>query len=208
MKIGGIQKCSGIDFPGRLSCVIFVSGCNLRCPYCHNPELITRHPNSVISETWLTEFLEKRKHLLSGVVVSGGEPTLNRNLPEFLKYLRGFGYDVKLDTNGTCPDMLGKCIPWCDYLAMDIKTYPTEYPKYFGVRAKSILRSVLMIQESGKTHEFRTTCAYPMITEHTIKKISEFTGDSDYYLQSVRNFKGIPYEQLTEYGKKYGCGVR
>jgi pyruvate formate lyase activating enzyme len=131
MNIGGYIKSSLIDFPGTISCVVFTQGCNFHCPYCHNPDLVpmNRGKNELISSDSVFSFLERRKGLLDGVVVSGGEPTLQKGLVDFLRRVKAMGFRVKLDTNGSRPQVLRVLFAenLVDYVAMDIKTSPDRY---------------------------------------------------------------------------------
>jgi pyruvate formate lyase activating enzyme len=198
MIIGGIQKSSLIDYPGKFSCVVFLTGCNLTCPYCHNPDLVTCKPSnqSPFDEKKIYAFLESRKGFLDGVVISGGEPTLNDSLPRFLEGIKHLGYSVKLDTNGTRPRMVKLLIEngLIDYIAMDIKTDPLAYTPYIAgdYNPRSILTSIQIIRESGLPHEFRTTCVKPMVNEKTIRDISQaIAGVRLYALQRFRDDNGV-----------------
>ena len=136
MRIGGIQKLTLLDYPGKVACTVFLSGCNLRCPYCHNPGLVLpeQSEGSEIPEAEVLSFLERRKGKLDSVCITGGEPTLQPELPEFLEKLRRLGYAVKLDTNGTNPAMLKALLHErvLDYVAMDIKNSPSRYAETCG----------------------------------------------------------------------------
>ena len=136
MRIGGLQKLTLLDYPGKVACTVFLSGCNLRCPYCHNPGLVLpeQSEGSEIPEAEVLSFLERRKGKLDGVCITGGEPTLQPELPEFLEKLRRLGYAVKLDTNGTNPAMLKALLQErvLDYVAMDIKNSPSRYAETCG----------------------------------------------------------------------------
>ena len=136
MRIGGLQKVTLLDYPGKVACTVFLSGCNLRCPYCHNPGLVLpeQSEGSEIPEAEVLSFLERRKGKLDGVCITGGEPTLQPELPEFLEKLRRLGYAVKLDTNGTNPAMLKALLHErvLDYVAMDIKNSPSRYAETCG----------------------------------------------------------------------------
>ncbi len=180
MKIGGLIKSSMIDYPGKISCVVFTCGCNFICPFCHNASLIPMvadedmtdfHPELVIS------FLEKRKGLLEGVVITGGEPTLQKDLVSFCQIVKELGYPIKLDTNGSCPDVLRVLLEdgLVDYLAMDIKALPSEYYPLITKdnNYESLQESIGIIMASEIMYEFRTTCARPFVNTQMIQKISE-----------------------------------
>ena len=192
MKIGGLIKSSMIDYPGKISCVVFTCGCNFICPFCHNPSLIPMvaddvdtdfHPEAVIA------FLEKRKGLLEGVVITGGEPTLQTELVSFCKKVKQLGYPVKLDTNGSRPDVLRELLAdgLVDYLAMDIKAMPSEYIPSIAkdVSSEMLQESIKIIMASDITYEFRTTCAKPFVNGDMIQKVSEMiSGAKRFALQS------------------------
>ena len=193
MIIGGIQKNSFIDFPGKISAVIFTKGCNLCCPYCHNPMLLSRETEGVdIGELFI--FLEKRKCRLQGVVISGGEPTIHSDLPEFAKRVKNLGFFLKLDTNGTNPQMLETLLSdnLLDYIAMDLKTSLGGYvvfSKSGKQYANELISSIRIIAQSGIPAEFRTTCAAPFINEQIIIElaclIAEYAPQVPLWLQGV-----------------------
>ena len=175
MIIGGLQKFTLIDFPGRISATVFLSGCNFRCPWCYSKELvmpqeIKKHPK--ISEKDFFDFLKLRKGTLEGIVVCGGEPTINNDLPEFIKKIKKLGYAVKLDTNGSNPRMLENLLDkkLVDYVAMDIKAPKEKYEKLAGkkVSVKNIDESISALlalslrnnREDKIGYEFRTTQAF------------------------------------------------
>jgi pyruvate formate lyase activating enzyme len=178
MNIGGLQKNSLIDYPGKVSCVIFLSGCNFDCPYCHNPSLVKgclECPSS-LEDKGLNGFLESRKSFLDGVVISGGEPTLQKDLFRLCEMVKDLGYSVKLDTNGSRPkklrDLLRKGL--VDYVAMDIKTDPFHYDPFIkpGCNPEDLLSSVHAIMESAPDYEFRTTCVNGFVDERIIESIA------------------------------------
>jgi len=192
MKIGGLQKTSLIDFPGLVSCVVFTSGCNFICPYCHNPDLAAGLPpggnNALISEKEINSFLEKRKGLLDGVVISGGEPTLQKDLEKFCVKLKEMGYRVKLDTNGSHPRVLNSLLQkkLVDFIAMDIKTSLKNYGLAAGrnFNPDVILQSIDLIRRNAVSYEFRTTCIKPFIDKTIINDIGRMIqGASHYILQ-------------------------
>ena len=194
MIFGGLQKQSLIDFPGKISCVLFTSGCNFTCPYCHNPDLARGQVKRsfVIKEEIIYDFLEKRKGFLDGVVISGGEPTLHRDLSTLCRNIKKMGYPIKLDTNGSRPDILKPLIRnhWVDYIAMDIKTDPSAYPCEISchVNTANILDSIALIMTADMPHEFRTTCVKPFVDGPIIEKISHaIQGASCYALQQFKN---------------------
>ncbi len=190
MVIGGLQKTSLIDYPGKTSCVLFLAGCNFDCPYCHNPELARGHCSRQggLDETDVYGFLERRRGLLDAVVVSGGEPTLSRHLVPVCERIRAMGYPVKLDTNGSRPGVLRALLDrgLVDYVAMDIKTDPFRY----GLLAREacspseILSSIQLIMDQCPGYEFRTTCVRPLVCAETVEKIAMIIqGARSYVLQ-------------------------
>lgn len=159
--IGGLVPCSFIDFPGCLSAVVFLRGCNLRCPYCHNPELLDGDAPGAMTEDGLLAFLRARQGRLGGVVFSGGEPTLRPGLRSLVQGARALGFKVKLDTNGTRPDVLAELIGdgLVDYVALDLKDEPAGYTGWLRMREAPalLLRSLDLVKASGVDHELRTT---------------------------------------------------
>jgi len=191
MVFGGIQKSTLIDYPGKVACVLFFSGCNFHCPYCHNPELA----KGVALEKWpeqvAFDFLEQRKGFIEGVVISGGEPSLHPDVIRVCQTIRQMGYPIKLDTNGSRPDVLEKLISrgLVDYVAMDIKTVPERYPQYIqkDCNTEAITSSIRLIKTSGVSHEFRTTCIRPLIDKHIMERICGLIQGADLYvLQQFR----------------------
>lgn len=197
MNLGGFEKYSFIDYPGCISSVVFTMGCNFHCPYCHNPELVRpagNGPASPVSEDDILSFLEKRRKYVDGVVITGGEPLLHPGLPEFCRKIKALGLLVKIDTNGSNPDMLADLIPsgLVDYLAMDIKTDPDRYVPLItdGIDPGRIRKSIATVIGSGLPHEFRTTCVQPIVDEAAMHVIAGLVqGASLYALQAFRNEK-------------------
>lgn len=192
MRIGGLQKFSLIDYPEKIASVIFTQGCNFRCRYCHNPELvIPQEYCRGIPEEEVIEFLKTRKKYLSGVVVSGGEPTIQKDLVPFLGKLKRLGFSVKLDTNGSHPDVLKKLIDLqlIDYIAMDVKAPLSRYEEIAGVNfpVEDISESIGMIIHSGIKHEFRTTVVKHLCSKDDLNEIIPMIkGCKKYYLQRAR----------------------
>ncbi|MFZ7113420.1 MAG: anaerobic ribonucleoside-triphosphate reductase activating protein [Desulfatiglandales bacterium] len=194
MIIGGIQKNSFIDYPGKISCVLFLKGCNFHCPYCHNPELVNggHSPSLLFQESDVLEFLEDRKGLLEGVVISGGEPTLQKDLTLLCEKIRDLGYPLKLDTNGSRPEVLNRLVNrgLVNYVAMDIKTDPFGYAPHIvdHIDPNRIIDSIGLVMSSGLPYEFRTTCVRPFVDEKIIEKIgSHIRGARQYMLQEFHN---------------------
>ena len=189
MRIGGIQKCSLIDFPGKVSAVLFTQGCPWRCPYCHNERLVFPDRfDPPILETEVFSFLRRRREQLDGVVVSGGEPTIQPDLIEFIREIKKMGFAVKLDTNGFRPDVLEKVIrlELLDYIAMDVKAPLDNYATVAGARVDTgkTRRSISIIINSGIDHEFRTTAVPGLHTIEDLRAIGELvTGAKRYILQ-------------------------
>ena len=190
MQIGGLIKLSLIDYPGKIAAVIFCQGCNFRCPYCHNKELVIPACfGAPIPEQEIISFLVKRQGLLDGVVVSGGEPTLQRDIVSFLRKIKSFGFSVKLDTNGSRPDVLEEVIfgKWADFIAMDIKASLERYQHVAGVEVKTALirKSIEMIKRSGIEHQFRTTVVKDLVHTEDFPNIRNLVeGTQSYVLQN------------------------
>lgn len=209
MLLGGMQKNSFIDFPGKVSCVLFLPGCNFDCPYCHNPDLVkgTLSGPPFFDEKTACEFLERRKGFLDGVVISGGEPTLEKDLTSLCEKIKQMGYPVKLDTNGSRPQVIERLIDegLVDYIAMDIKTDPFCYSPFIkkDYNPDHILSSIQIIMESALAYEFRTTCVKPMVDEHIIENIAKIIkGAMLYALQRFSHTEVLHPEffQETESG--------
>jgi pyruvate formate lyase activating enzyme len=193
MLIGGLLKNSLIDFPGKLSSVIFFSGCNFDCPYCHNPDLASGcspYPGAINFDE-VCRFLETRQDFLDGVVISGGEPTLQTDLFKVCTQIKNLGYPLKLDTNGSRPWVLRHLIDegLVDYIAMDLKTDPYLYTTYIkpDCDPDPIFSSIQIIMNAGIDYEFRTTCVKPIVTRQTVERICEqIRGARLYVLQHFR----------------------
>ncbi len=188
MDIGGLQKCSLIDYPGEVSAIIFTRGCNFRCPYCYNSELVLPEKYSpLIPAEEIFSFLEKRRGKLDAVAITGGEPCIQPDLPGFIRKLKKMGYKVKIDTNGSCPGVLEKVLPLVDYIAMDVKAPPEKYSCIAGadVNIDDIKKSIRLIINSGKEHEFRTTVFRGGPTEEDFRKIGKMVeGAKKHYIQN------------------------
>lgn len=189
MRVGGLLKFSLIDYPGKMAAVIFTQGCNFRCPYCHNPELvIPEYFRTPISEDEVLAFLEKRIGLIEGVVVTGGEPTVQKDLMTFLQRVRTMGYLIKLDTNGSRPDVLEDILRrhLVDYIAMDLKTTLEKYNQLTSLRGcgERIRRSIRLILESEVDYEFRTTLVKPFVSAEDLPQMASLIpGAKRYRLQ-------------------------
>lgn len=192
MLISGLQKLTLLDYPGKTAAIVFTYGCNFRCPFCHNALLVTERMQDIISEQEVLSFLEKRRGLLDAVCITGGEPTLQKDLKDFIVKVRSLGYAVKLDTNGTNPMLLEELLTECllDYVAMDIKNAPDKYSLTAGtdVDLNNILKSIELIKSKAPDYEFRTTVTMELHTEADILSIAELVGkDSKYYLQQFKD---------------------
>lgn len=202
MRIGGLEKMSLIDFPDTIACIVYTIGCNFACPYCHNPELVNDTCDREYSTQEIFDFLEKRKGLLDGVVITGGEPTLHDDLLEFISEIKKRGFKVKLDSNGTNPKMLKKAIErkLVDYIAMDIKSPLEVYHKTVArpVDTQAIRESIKILMENNVPYEFRTTIIKSLLSFDDIEKIAqEIKGAKKYYLQ-----KFVPTKILNPQFKK------
>src|SRR3989344_3195591 len=190
--IKGIQKTTLIDFPGKIACTIFMGGCNMRCGYCYNSDLVMKQDAvPTISNTEFLAFLEKRKKFLEGVCITGGEPTMQKDLPDLCAAIRKTGLAVKLDTNGTNPEMLQLLIEkkLLDYIAMDVKASLESYDRVCRtpINTENVKRSIEIIKKSGVDYEFRTTLVPDVINIDEMKKIGHLiAGARQYYLQQFR----------------------
>lgn len=182
MILGGLQKTSLLDFPEKISAIVFTAGCNFRCGYCHNPELI----NSIAHVDDVFEFLKLRQGKLDGVVITGGEPCIQKDLPEFIKRIKNLGFAIKLDTNGSNPYILEKVLPDLSYIAMDIKAPLNKYQKITGVNidTNNIIKSINLLKNSSVSYEFRTTVVKSQLDIEDFEEIGKLIQDAPlYYLQ-------------------------
>ncbi|MBR5961467.1 MAG: anaerobic ribonucleoside-triphosphate reductase activating protein [Clostridia bacterium] len=202
MKIHGLQKMTLLDYPGRVACTVFFGGCDMRCPFCHNAELLDGSASPVMTDEELIDFLKKRKGLLDGVAITGGEPLLQKDLPEMAARIRELGYDIKLDTNGLHPDRLAQMLRegTVQYVAMDIKNDPERYALTAGLEKIDlgpIRESVSLLMNSGKEYEFRTTVVAELHDDDSFRGISLWIkGAKRYYLQKFTDRDTVPFEGL------------
>ena len=202
MKIHGLQKMTLLDFPGRVACTVFLGGCDLRCPFCHNAELIDGTAKPVMDEAELLSFLEKRRGLLDGVAITGGEPTLRRDLPDLIRRIRALGYPVKLDTNGMHPDRLKAMLDegLLDYVAMDIKAGPQNYAHTCGLETIDlgpVNESIRLLMNSGTDYEFRTAVVDELHDLSDFEAIAQWiAGAKAYYLQAFTDRDTVVYENF------------
>jgi pyruvate formate lyase activating enzyme len=192
VPIKGVQKLSAIDYPGKACAIVFLADCNFRCPYCHNPDLITK-PGSLpgIPEEEVLDFLRGRRKWLDGLCITGGEPTLHGGLPDFIKRVKKEGFLVKLDTNGSNPGMLEQLVKdgLLDYISMDIKAPLESYDEVARVRVRKedIQRSVDIIMNSGVDYEFRTTAAPRLFGRDDMERIGQWLkGARRFFIQGFR----------------------
>ena len=191
-----------LDFPGRVACTVFFGGCDMRCPFCHNAELLDGSAPPVMDEEELLSFLKKRKGLLDGVAFTGGEPLLQKDLPELAGQIRELGYPVKLDTNGTHPDRLADMIRngLVQYVAMDIKNCPERYAETAGMNdidIGPIRESVSILLEGITDYEFRTTTVAELHNDESFVQIGQWiNGAKRYYLQRFTDRETVPFEGL------------
>ena len=200
MKIFGLQKMTLLDYPEHVACTVFLGGCDFRCPFCHNYELACNKAQPVMDVEELFAFLEKRKGLLDGVAITGGEPCLQEELPEMLSRIREMGYAVKLDTNGYHPEMLKRLFSekLVDYAAMDIKNSPEKYAQTCGLRKVDLGRikeSIRVLLEEAPDCEFRTTVVEELHEAADFEKIGQMIRGADrYFLQCFTDRDSVPYE--------------
>ncbi len=194
MQIHGFQKMTLLDYPGKVAATIFIAGCNLRCPFCHNASLVTRiNLADYIPTEDVISYLKKRRGLLDGVCVTGGEPLLTDGVFELLSEIKSLGYSVKLDSNGTFPEKLRRAVfgGLCDTVAMDIKNCPEKYPETVGIKdfdISPVLESVEFLKSGAVDCEFRTTVMPELHSAEDIDKIGRWlSGAERYYLQAFKD---------------------
>lgn len=178
MKIVGLQKLTLLDYPGQVACTVFLGGCNFRCPFCHNGQLLEDAP-AIMSTDELLTFLKGRKGILDGVCITGGEPTLNKELPELLRRMKGLGYLIKLDTNGYRPDVLKSVVGegLVDYVAMDAKNGPDRYGETVGIsdlRLERLEESISFLMTGVVDYELRTTVVQPLHDERSMEDLAKW----------------------------------
>ncbi|MBR6792925.1 MAG: anaerobic ribonucleoside-triphosphate reductase activating protein [Clostridia bacterium] len=203
MTIEGLQKLTLLDFPGKTVCTVFLGGCNFRCPFCHNFDLAARPSAPLMEEEQFFAFLEQRKGLIDGVAITGGEPLMRRELPDFLRKIKGLGYPVKLDTNGSFPDRLQALVEegLIDYVAMDVKNAPARYGETVGFQKLGlgpIEKSVAFLKSGAVDYEFRTTVVKELHRPEDMAAIAEWLqGAKRYFLQQFKQSEQVPNEGLT-----------
>ena len=218
MKIHGLQKMTLLDFPGRVACTVFLGGCDYRCPFCHNFELVDGTAPAIMDDGELLSFLRKRQGLLDGVAITGGEPCLHAGLPDLLARIRELGFATKLDTNGCHPRMLERLLSeqLVDYVAMDVKNSPEKYARTAGVEhvdLDAIAESIRLIMEKAPDYEFRTTVVAEFHEASDFEEMGKMiAGAKNYFLQSFTDRDTVPFEGFhapdPEDLKKYAEIVR
>jgi pyruvate formate lyase activating enzyme len=173
MKFSGIQKTSLVDFPDRIATVLFTPGCNLRCPFCHNWRLVLEPKPPFLNEETVFKILESRRKYVDAVVITGGEPTMHKDLPSFIKNLKERGFSVKIDTNGFLPQVLEGCLPHVDYVALDVKTSLEKYSLLGARDATDFLCTIEILKNGNVDYEFRATVVPGFVDAEVIPKIGE-----------------------------------
>ena len=203
MKIHGLQKMTLLDFPGKVACTVFFGGCDFRCPFCHNWELLDGSCPPLLDDAELRRFLEKRKGLLDGVCITGGEPLLNRDLPQLAERIKALGYALKLDTNGNHPDTLRAMVEGglADYVAMDVKNAPERYAETVGLPELDLApvrESAALLLEGRVDYEFRTTVIDQLHDDASFEAIGAWIrGAKRYFLQPFTDRDTVPFEGLS-----------
>lgn len=221
LEIYGLQKLTLLDYPGKVACTVFTGGCDFRCPFCHNASLVIEPERGQrVSEDEVLKYLSKRKGIIDGVCITGGEPLLQPDIDEFLKKVRAIGYDIKLDTNGSFPDKLKRLVEdkLVDYVAMDLKSSKENYGKVIGIEGYDTARveeSVNYLMKSGIDYEFRTTAVKSLHDIGEFEKMAEWIrGAKHYYIQNFvdsgeligKNMEGFSKSDMNnilEMVKKY-----
>lgn len=190
MKLKAFQKTTLVDYPGKVATTVFTVGCNFRCCFCHNPDLLSEGED--ITEKKFFDFLSERKGLIEGVCITGGEPTIQPDLIDFIEKIKKEGFLVKLDTNGSHPEVLKNLAGKVDYIAMDIKCLPERYPEVCGF--DFVPESVDLVKRC-RDYEFRTTAVPGIVDEEVVEKIGQLLkGSKAYFLQQFRNEKTLNEE--------------
>jgi len=203
LRLGGLTKSTALDFPGLVSAVLFTQGCNFTCPYCHNPQLVRLFGEPLAEEETLA-FLRHRRRYLGGVVISGGEPTLQPDLAEFCKKLQGLGYAVKLDTNGSAPALVRDLIErrLINYLALDLKADPRAYPPEIAPKdtGEAIQESISILKRGALPHEYRVTAAAPFISRQSLESIARAAaGNAPLFIQSCRTTTNLDPDFMSRH---------
>lgn len=225
MRICGLQKLAMVDYPGKIAATVFAGGCNLRCPFCHNALLVTRlNESPTMDENEVLAFLKKRKGLLDGMVLSGGEPLMQAGAVDFLRKVRELGYAIKIDTNGCYPQRLAEILEagLANYVAMDIKNSREKYAQTCGLQDMDLApieESIRLLRKSGIEYEFRTTVVREMHTAEDMESIGRWLGEvPHYYLQNfvdsgnligtgLSAFEPVELEEMAAVLRKYAINV-
>ena len=209
MTISGMEKLTLLDYPANTACLIFTQGCNFRCPFCHNKNLLMdTNGDGIIDENEVLDYLKKRKGLVDGICISGGEPLLQRDIESFIKKIKEIGVKVKLDTNGSNPQKLKKLIEMglIDYVAMDIKNDFSNYDKTSGVdniNIENIKKSIDILENSNIEYEFRTTVVKELHSITQLEHICEYIGpNARYYIQNYRDCSNVLQSGLNGFSEK------
>lgn len=211
MKVTGIQKLTLLDYPGVVACTVFTAGCNFRCPFCHNAMLVLPEQidNECLTDDEVFGFLKKRRGVLDGVAVTGGEPLLHADMPEFLARVKELGYKIKLDTNGSNPELLSEIVKnkLVDRVAMDIKNAPEEYAQTIGLKSfdfAPVERSKEMLLRGDIDYEFRTTVVKGIHTKESLIGAAKWIeGAKEYYLQQFKDSGNLILQDgLAAYDEK------
>lgn len=208
MVISGMQKLTLLDYPGKTACLLFTQGCNFRCPFCHNKDLLqTDKQNEIVEVDEVFKYLKKRQGILDGVCITGGEPLLQPDIIDFIRKIKEMGFLVKLDTNGSCPGTLKKIIDenLVDYIAMDVKDDFKSYGKTSGIEMiniENIKKSIEIIEKSKIDYEFRTTVVKELHDYSHLDRICKYIGkDAKYYIQNYRDCETVLNRGLTGFSE-------
>ena len=208
MNIHGLQKMTLLDFPGQVACTVFLGGCDFRCPFCHNWDILDPSTPVLMEEEEFFSFLNTRKGLLDGVAITGGEPLIRQGMPEFIKAIREMGFKIKLDTNGNHPELLKSLVGdgLIDYVAIDVKNSPERYGETIGIPNFDISKvdeSISFLLEGNVEYEFRTTVVKQFHDSKSFEAIAEWIKGADkYFLQGFVDRETVPYSGLESYSEE------
>lgn len=208
MQIVGFQKLTMVDYPGKIAAIIFTPGCNFACPFCHNSEILDFNKKyDLYEENEIFSYLEKRKGIIEAIVISGGEPTLQKDLINFLEKLKEYNIFIKLDTNGSNPNLLGEIISrgLVNYVAMDLKNTFEKYAVTCGLKninVENIKQSIEILKNSKIDYEFRTTIVKEFHDIKGIEKMIDIAGSSNYYLQNFEDGENVKYSGLHGFSEE------